>query len=57
MFFFGGDIVKNETFVNRKDVREETLAEKAQRDNRSKQLNPNNWRYWASRNTVPPWER
>mmetsp|Transcript_108996 Transcript_108996/g.348001 ORF Transcript_108996/g.348001 Transcript_108996/m.348001 type:complete len:379 (+) Transcript_108996:2-1138(+) len=28
---------------------------KAAMDNRANQMNPNNWRYWSSRGTDPPW--
>ena len=40
------------------EVRERAfLKKKADRDNRSNQMNPNNWRYWASREHNPPRKR
>ena len=48
VFCFGGDFVKDDKTFDKKND-EETEEEKAQRDNRANQLNPNNWRYYSSR--------
>ncbi len=48
VFCFGGDFVKDhKTFDKEQD--KESEQEKAQRDNRANQLNPNNVAYWSSR--------
>ena len=51
VFCFGGDFVTHgKTFEKKRKA--ETKSEKAQRDNRANQLNPNNYAYWASRGYV-----